>query len=176
MITRNNPQIMREWTANEIEPNKYTAEDIYYFLTDIARVAPSEQEARKILILAIRAAKNEGGYSSAYVKKKVELWLSNGLATAEQVGEFEKNRSLRGQTGKFGQPLKFESGPSKPTAEQIDQQNQRMAKELGYTSVEDMAKGTAEKLSELRRTRADRLAANALNGRKANGRRVLQRF
>ena len=61
MITRNNPQIMREWTTNEIEPNKYTAEDIYYFLTDIARVAPSEQEARKILILAIRAAKNEGG-------------------------------------------------------------------------------------------------------------------
>lgn len=176
MITRNNPQIMREWTANEIEPNKYTADDIYYFLTDIARVAPSEQEARKILILAIRAAKNEGGYSSAYVKKKVELWLSNGLATAEQVGEFEKNRSLRGQTGKFGQPLKFESGPSKPTVEQIDQQNQRMAKELGYASVEDMAKGTAEKLSELRRTRADRLAANASNGRTANGRRVVQRF
>lgn len=175
MITRNNPQIMREWTANEIEPNKYTAEDIYYFLTDIARVAPSEQEARKILILAIRAAKNEGGYSSAYVKKKVELWLSNGLATAEQVGEFEKNRSLRGQTGKFGQPLKFETGPSKPTAEQIDQQNQLMAKELGYASVEDMAKGTAEKLSELRRTRADRFA-NASNGRTANGRRVVQRF
>ena len=176
MITRNNPQIMREWTANEIEPNKYTAEDIYYFLTDIARAAPSEQEARKILILAIRAAKNEGGYSSAYVKKKVELWLSNGLATAEQVGEFEKNRSLRGQKGKFGQPLKFESGPSKPTAEQIDQQNQRMAKELGYASVEDMAKGTAEKLSELRMTRTDRLAANASNGRTANGRRVVQRF
>lgn len=176
MITRNNPQIMREWTANEIEPNKYTAEDIYYFLTDIARVAPSEQEARKILILAIRAAKNEGGYSSAYVKKKVELWLSNGLATAEQVGEFEKNRSLRGQTGKFGQPLKFESGPSKPTAEQIDQQNQRMAKELGYASVEDMAKGTADKLSELRQTRPERLAANASNGRTANGRRVVQRF
>ena len=176
MITRNNPQIMREWTANEIEPNKYTAEDIYYFLTDIARVAPSEQEARKILILAIRAAKNEGGYSSAYVKKKVELWLSNGLATAEQVGEFEKNRSLRGQKGKFGQPLKFESGPSKPTAEQIDQQNQRMAKELGYTSVEDMAKGKAEKLSELRSTRAERLADSVSNGRTANGRRVLQRF
>ena len=176
MITRNNPQIMREWTANEIELNKYTADDIYYFLTDIARVAPSEQEARKILILAIRSAKNEGGYSSAYVKKKVELWLSNGLATAEQVGAFEKNRSLRGQTGKFGQPLKFESGPSKPTAEQIDQQNQRMAKELGYASVEDMAKGTAEKLSELRRTRADRLAANASNRRTVNGRRVVQRF
>lgn len=176
MITRNNPQIMREWTANEIEPNKYTADDIYYFLTDIARVAPSEQEARKILILAIRSAKNEGGYSSAYVKKKVDLWLSNGLATAEQVGEFEKNRSLRGQTGKFGQPLKFESGPSKPTAEQIDQQNQRMAKELGYASVADMAKVTAEKLSELRRTRADRLADKTANGRTANGRRVLQRF
>ncbi|MCT8392662.1 hypothetical protein D0504_02765 [Weissella confusa] len=176
MITRNNPQIMREWTANEIEPNKYTAEDIYYFLTDIARVAPSEQEARKILILAIRAAKNEGGYSSAYVKKKVELWLSNGLATAEQVGEFEKNRSLRGQKGKFGQPLKFESGPSKPTAEQIDQQNQRMAKELGYASVEDMAKGTADKLSELRQTRPERLDGKSANGRTANGRRVLQRF
>lgn len=176
MITRNNPQIMREWTANEIEPNKYTAEDIYYFLTDIARVAPSEQEARKILILAIRSAKNEGGYSSAYVKKKVELWLSNGLATAEQVGEFEKNRSLRGQTGKFGQPLKFESGPSKPTAEQIDQQNQRMAKELCYASVADMAMGTAEKLSELRSTRAERLADKSANGRTANGRRVLQRF
>lgn len=176
MITRNNPQIMREWTANEIEPNKYTAEDIYYFLTDIARVAPSEQEARKILILAIRAAKNEGGYSSAYVKKKVELWLSNGLATAEQVGDFEKNRSLRGQKGKFGQPLKFESGPSKPTAEQIDQQNQRMAKELGYASVEDMAKGTADKLSELRQTRPEQLDGKSANGRTANGRRVLQRF
>ena len=176
MITRNNPQIMREWTANEIETNEYTSEDIYYFLVDIARIAPDETEARKILILAIRAAKNEGGYSSAYVKKKVELWISNGLATAEQVGEFEKQRSMRGQAGRFGQPLKFESGPSKPTAEQIDQQNQRMAKELGYASVADMAKGTAEKLSELRRTRADRLVANASNGRTANGRRVVQRF
>ncbi|MBJ7693361.1 hypothetical protein [Weissella confusa] len=176
MITRNNPQIMREWTANEIETNEYTSEDIYYFLVDIARIAPDETEARKILILAIRAAKNEGGYSSAYVKKKVELWISNGLATAEQVGEFEKQRSMRGQAGRFGQPLKFESGPSKPTAEQIDQQNQRMAKELGYASVADMAKGTAEKLSELRSTRADRLAANASNGRTANGRRVVQRF
>ena len=176
MITRNNPQIMREWTANEIETNEYTSEDIYYFLVDIARIAPDETEARKILILAIRAAKNEGGYSSAYVKKKVELWISNGLATAEQVGEFEKQRSMRGQAGRFGQPLKFESGPSKPTAEQINQQNQRMAKELGYASVEDMAKGTAEKLLELRRTRADRLAANASKGRTANGRRVVQRF
>lgn len=176
MITRNNPQIMREWTANEIETNEYTSEDIYYFLVDIARIAPDETEARKILILAIRAAKNEGGYSSAYVKKKVELWISNGLATAEQVGRFEKQKSMRGQAGRFGQPLKFESGPSKPTAEQIDQQNKRMAKELGYTLVEDMAKGTAEKLSELRRTRADRLAANASNGRTANGRRVVQRF
>lgn len=176
MITRNNPQIMREWTANEIETNEYTSEDIYYFLVDIARIAPDETEARKILILAIRAAKNEGGYSSAYVKKKVELWISNGLATAEHVGEFEKQRSMRGQAGRFGQPLKFESGPSKPTAEQIDQQNQRMAKELGYASVEDMAKGTAEKLSELRRTRADRLADKSANGRTANGRRVVQRF
>jgi len=51
-----------------------------------------------------------------------------------------------------------------------------MAKELGYASVADMAKGTAEKLSELRSTRADRLAANASNGRTANGRRVVQRF
>ena len=176
MITRNNPQIMREWTANEIEMNEYTSDDIYYFLVDIARIAPDEMEARKILILAIRAAKNEGGYSSAYVKKKVELWISNGLATAEQVGEFEKQRSMRGQKGRFGQPLNFESGPSKPTAEQIDQQNQRMAKELGYTSVEDMAKGTSDKLSELRSTRAERLADKSANGRTANGRRVLQRF
>ena len=173
MITRNNPQIMREWTANEIETNEYTSEDIYYFLVDIARIAPDETEARKILILAIRAAKNEGGYSSAYVKKKVELWISNGLATA--VGEYE-SEAQHIQQPRFGKPIQRESGPSKPTAEQIDQQNQRMAKELGYTLVEDMAKGTAEKLSELRRTRADRLAANASNGRTANGRRVVQRF
>ncbi|MDU2153235.1 MAG: hypothetical protein E7E62_08715 [Weissella confusa] len=73
MITRNNPQIMREWTANEIETNEYTSEDVYYFLVDIARIAPDEMEARKILILAIRAAKNEGGYSSAYVKKRLSF-------------------------------------------------------------------------------------------------------
>lgn len=176
MITRNNPQIMREWTANEIATNDYTSDDIYYFLVDIARIAPDEMEARKILILAIRAAKNEGGYSSAYVKKKVELWISNGLATAEQVGEFEKQRSMRGRKGRFGQPLNFESGPSKPTADQITQQNQRMAEELGYASVEDMAKGAAEKLSEFRRTRDERLADLSTNGRTVSGKPVLQRF
>ncbi|MDU2153234.1 MAG: hypothetical protein E7E62_08710, partial [Weissella confusa] len=79
---------------------------------------------------------------------------------------------MRSQAGRFGQPLKFESGPSKPTTEQIDQQNQRIAKVFGYTSVEDMAKGTADKLSELRSTRAERLADQSANGRTANGRRV----
>ena len=137
--------------------------------------ADSDEEANKLIILAIRAAAKNGGKTAMAVENNLNKWLNAGATNATAVGEYE-SEAQHIQTRYGNQPIQRETGPSKPTAEQIDQQNQRMAKELGYASVEDMAKGTAEKLSELRRARADRLAANASNGRTANGRRVVQRF
>lgn len=171
-----NKNIVIQWQQANMPENSLAYQDLEEMQELALHNAESEQEAVKLVMLAIRSAAKNGATSTLSVQRRLEKWINAGATTAAKVGDYEKQSQQLQQPRYGNQPLKFESGPSKPTAEQIDQQNQRMAKELGYASVEDMAKGTAEKLSELRRTRADRLAANASNGRTVNGRRVVQRF
>lgn len=58
----------------------------------------------------------------------------------------------------------------------MQQQNEKLAKQLGYSSVEAMIKDSWEKLYELRNTRPERMANKAKTGLTANGNQVLQRF
>ena len=172
----NQKQIIIEWQKAGLKENGFMFQDITNLYELAVHNADSDEEANKLIILAIRAAAKNGGKTAMAVENNLNKWLNAGATNATAVGEYESKAQQIQQTRYGNKPIQRETGPSKPTAEQIDQQNQRMAKELGYASVADMAKGTAEKLSELRRTRADRLAANASNGRTANGRRVVQRF
>lgn len=171
-----NKNIVIQWQQANMPENSLAYQDLEEMQELALHNAESEQEAVKLVMLAIRSAAKNGATSTLSVQRRLEKWINAGATTAAKVGDYEKQSQQLQQPRYGNQPLKFESGPSKPTAEQIDQQNQRMAKELGYESVEDMAKGTADKLSELRQTRPERLDDKPANGRTANGRRVLQRF
>lgn len=171
-----NKNIVIQWQQANMPENSLAYQDLEEMQELALHNAESEQEAVKLVMLAIRSAAKNGATSTLSVQRRLEKWINAGATTAAKVGDYEKQSQQLHQPRYGNQPLKFESGPSKPTAEQIDQQNQRMAKELGYASVEDMAKGTADKLSELRKTRPERLDDKSANGRTANGRRVLQRF
>ena len=172
----NQKQIIIEWQKAGLKENGFMFQDITNLYELAVHNADSDEEANKLIILAIRAAAKNGGKTAMAVENNLNKWLNAGANNAMAVGDYEKQSQQLQQPRYGNQPLKFESGPSKPTAEQIDQQNQRMAKELGYATVIDMAKGTADKLSELRQTRPERLDDKPANGRTANGRRVLQRF
>lgn len=171
-----NKNIVIQWQQANMPENSLAYQDLEEMQELALHNAESEQEAVKLVMLAIRSAAKNGATSTLSVQRRLEKWINAGATTAAKVGDYEKQSQQLQQPRYGNQPLTFESGPSKPTAEQIDQQNQRMAKELGYASVEDMAKGTADKLSELRKTRPERLDDKSANGRTANGRRVLQRF
>lgn len=171
-----NKNIVIQWQQANMPENSLAYQDLEEMQELALHNAESEQEAVKLVMLAIRSVAKNGATSTLSVQRRLEKWINAGATTAAKVGDYEKQSQQLQQPRYGNQPLKFESGPSKPTAEQIDQQNQRMAKELGYASVEDMAKGTADKLSELRQTRPERLDGKSANGRTANGRRVLQRF
>lgn len=171
-----NKNIVIQWQQANMPENSLAYQDLEEMQELALHNAESEQEAVKLVMLAIRSVAKKGATSTLSVQRRLEKWINAGATTAAKVGDYEKQSQQLQQPRYGNQPLKFESGPSKPTAEQIDQQNQRMAKELGYASVEDMAKGTADKLSELRKTRPERLDDKSANGRTANGRRVLQRF
>ena len=171
-----NKNIVIQWQQANMPENSLAYQDLEEMQELALHNAESEQEAVKLVMLAIRSAAKNGATSTLSVQRRLEKWINAGATTAAKVGDYEKQSQQLQQPRYGNQPLKFESGPSKPTAEQIDQQNQRMAKELGYASVEDMAKGTADKLSELRQTRPEQLDGKSANGRTANGRRVLQRF
>ena len=172
-----NKNIVIQWQQANMPENSLAYQDLEEMQELALHNAESEQEAVKLVMLAIRSAAKNGATSTLSVQRRLEKWINVGATTAAKVGDYEKqSQQLQQPRQRFGQPLQNESPIEKFTPEQIDQQNQRMAKELGYASVEDMAKGTADKLSELRSTRAERLADQSANGRTANGRRVLQRF
>ncbi|MBF7058588.1 hypothetical protein [Weissella confusa] len=172
-----NKNIVIQWQQANMPENSLAYQDLEEMQELALHNAESEKEAVKLVMLAIRSAAKNGATSTLSVQRRLEKWINAGATTAAKVGDYEKqSQQLLQPRQRFGQPLQNESPIEKFTPEQIDQQNQCMAKELGYASVEDMANGTADKLSELRRTRAERLADQSANGRTANGRRVLQRF
>ncbi len=175
MITRNNPQIMKEWQAAGLTINGYTADDVFDYLVDLSHQTPDENEAKKMLILAIRATKQENGHTSGYVKSKLAAWLANGLSTADQVGEYERQRAAQVNTNRYGgRPLRQESSIKAPTSDEMTEQYKQLAAEHGYEDPQQWTKDMTAWLQERRVARASKNPVST--GRTATGQRVLQRF
>lgn len=172
----NQKQIMIEWEKAELPRNDKTYGDISAIYSDLSSNADNELEANKMFILAIRKAAMNGASTGLSVQNNVSRWLNAGATNAEAVGKYEDDLQRRRQKGRFGQPIKQESKVLAPTSDEIKQQNERWAKELGYENVEAMAKGTHDIFVNLRKTRAERLANKPKTGLTANGNRVLKRF
>ena len=172
----NQKQIMVEWQKGGLNENGYTFQDIKDMFEFIAHNTESDDEANKLMILAIRAAAKSGGKTALAVENNLRKWINAGAITAEKVGDYESQSQQMQKVGRYSQPIQRETGPSKPTQEQIASQNKKMAAELGYESVEAMAKGTMAKLAEMRATRAERMRAPRVGGLTATGRRVVANF
>lgn len=172
----NQKQIMVEWDKAGLPDNQFTYNDVMAIYGDLAHNADNELEANKMFILAIRKAAMNDSTTSLAVENIVRKWLFAGLKNAESVGKYEQEAQQRQSKGRYGQPFKQETKMIKPTKDGIQQQNERWAKELGYESVEAMAKGTRDILINLRKTRAERLANKPKTGLTANGNQVLKRF
>ncbi|WP_419154453.1 hypothetical protein [Weissella bombi] len=170
-------QVKNEWKSANIEFNGYSNNDIIKFLSQLQNQTHDYFEAKRMLISAIRLVKKKGLTSKkkkkmtgGYVKDYVDTWIANGLTSVDEMLEFENKRSERSNNSQR------ESKVLKPTSDQIQKQNEQLAKELGYESVAAMAKGSWEKLYELRRTREERLAKRPKTGLTATGNQVLKRF
>lgn len=172
----NQKQIMIEWDKAGLPNNHYTYGDITSIFEDLSHSAENDLEANKMFILAIRKAAMANSTTSMAVQNIVRKWLLAGLTSAQAVGDYEKESQQMKQKGRYGQPVKQESKVSEPTSDEIKQQNERWAKELGYESVEAMAKGTHDILVNLRATRAERLANKPKTGLTAEGHQVVRRF
>ena len=171
----NKKQIMVEWQKAGLKINGFTSDDINDIYDHLAHNADSEVEAHKMFILAIRKAEKNGAATQWAVSNNANYWGQAGLTNAQAVGDYEKESQQMKQKGRYGQPLKQESKVSEPTSNEIKQQNERWAKELGYESVAAMAKGTHDILVNLRATRAERLANKPKSGLTAEGHQVVRR-
>ncbi|WP_419154484.1 hypothetical protein [Weissella bombi] len=172
----NYKQIMVEWQKAGLKINGFTTGDINDIYDHLVHNADNEIEANKMFILAIRKAANNGAKTQWAVSNNANQWVQAGLTNADEVGEYEHEAKDMRLPGRYGKPVKTESDLDKITPEQIQNQNEQLAKELGYESVETMAKGSWEKLYELRRTREERLAKRPKTGLTATGNQVLKRF
>lgn len=172
----NQKQIMIEWDKAGLPDNQYTFGDVMAIYEDLSHNADNELEANKMFILAIRKAAMNNSTTSLAVENIVRKWLFAGLKNADAVGEYEKDAQQMHKKGRYGQPVKTESGINEPTNDQVQQQNEKLAKQLGYETVEEMGKASWKLLVELRNTRPERMANKAKTGLTANGNQVLKRF
>ena len=172
----NQKKIMIEWDKAGLPNNNYTYGDITSIYDDLSHSSDNELEANKMFILAIRKAAMANSTTSMAVENIVREWLLAGLTNAQAIGDYEKESQQMQRKGRYGQPIKQESKASEPTSDEIKQQNERWAKELGYESVEAMAKGTHDLLVNLRATRKERLANKPKSGLTAEGHQVVRRF
>ena len=139
--------------------------------------AESEQEAVKLVILAIRAATKSGATSTLAVQRRLEKWLNAGATTAAKVDEYEKqSQQMQQPRQRFGQPLRNESPVAKFTPEQMAEQSKRLAKEDGFDDPEEWIKAAMETFRQLRATRTERMAKKSEQGLTATGRSVIRRF
>lgn len=172
----NQTQIMVEWQKAGLKINGFTSGDIKDIYNHLAHNADSEVEAHKMFILAIRKAAKDGAATQWAVSNNANYWVQAGLTNAQAVGDYEKDAQQNQRKGRFGQLIKQESKVLAPTSDEIQQQNESWAKELGYETVAAMAKGTHDILVNLRKTRQERLASKPKTGLTANGNQVLKRF
>lgn len=173
----NQKQIIIEWQKAGLKENGFMFQDITELYELAVRNADSDEEANKLVILAIRAATKNGGKTAMAVKNNLTKWLNAGATTAIKVGDYEKqSQQLQQPRSRFGQPLRKESAIEKFTPEQIAEQSKRLAKEDGFDDPEEWAKVTMEKFRELRATRAERMADKSNRGLTSSGKRVVTRF
>lgn len=173
----NQKQIIIEWQKAGLKENGFMFQDITELYELAVRNADSDEEANKLVILAIRAAAKNGGKTAMAVKNNLTKWLNAGATTATKVGDYEKqSQQLQQPRSRFGQPLRNESAIEKFTPEQIAEQSKRLAKEDGFDDPEEWAMVTMEKFRELRATRAERMADKANRGLTSSGKRVVTRF
>lgn len=92
------PQIFSEYQDNGFVFNGYTNQDLQEYLETCDHVADNHDEAVKMVISAIRKAKQDGKYSSKSIKDNVMLWVNSGITNVDGIRKFEKSR----QTQKFG--------------------------------------------------------------------------
>ena len=173
----NQKQIMIEWQKAGLKENGYMFQDIQAMYELAARNADSDEEANKLIILAIRAAAKNGAKSAMAVDNNLKKWLNAGATNAQAVGEYEDEATkIRQPRSHFGKLMRNESPIEKFTPEQIAEQSKRLAKEDGFDDSEEWAKVTMEKFRELRATRAERMADKANRGFTSSGKRVVTRF
>ena len=167
-------QVENEWKSADIEFNGYSNDDIIKFLSRLQNQTHNYLEAKKMLISAIRLVKKKGlatdkRMTGGYVKDYVDTWIANGLTSVDEMVEFENNRGERSNVSQR------ESKVFTPTSDQIQKQNEQLAKQLGYSSVEEMGKASWNLLVELRKTRPERMAKKSKTGLTATGHKVLIR-
>lgn len=172
----NYKQIMVEWQKAGLKINGFTSDDINDIYDHLVHNADDEIEANKMFILAIRKAANNGATTQWAVSNNANQWVQAGLTNADAVGKYEQEAQNMRSPGRYGQPVKTETGINEPTNDEVQQQNDKLAKQLGYSTVEAMVEGSWEKLYELRRTREERLAKRPKTGLTATGNQVLKRF
>ncbi|WP_165206743.1 hypothetical protein [Weissella sagaensis] len=167
-------QVENEWKLADIEYNGYSNNDIIKFLSQLQNQTHDYFEAKRLLISAIRLVKKKGlttkkKMTGGYVKDYVDTWIANGLTSVDEMLEFENKRSERSNDSQG------ESKVLKPTSDQIQKQNEKLAKQLGYNTVEEMGKASWNLLVELRNTRPERMANKPKTGLTATGHQALIR-
>ena len=173
----NQKQIIIEWKKAGLKENGFMFQDITELYELAVRNADSDEEANKLVILAIRAAAKNGGKTAMAVKNNLTKWLNAGATTAIKVGDYEKqSQQLQQPRSRFGQPLRKESAIEKFTPEQIAEQSKLLAKEDGFDDPEEWVRVTMEKFRELRATRAERMDDKSNVGLTSSGKRVVTRF
>ncbi|MGL5301465.1 MAG: hypothetical protein ACRC9Z_10355 [Weissella confusa] len=170
----NRKQILIEWDKAGILNNKYTFQDVNDQFEYAAHNTPNDDEANKLVILAIRKAGQNGGTSSATVDNNLRKWINAGATTADKVGEYERQRTSQVNAGRYGQPLRQESSIELPSDDEIAAQSTQVANDLGYATIQEATKAEWDKILALRVARASKNPAST--GRTATGQRVLQRF
>ncbi|WP_195332333.1 hypothetical protein [Weissella cibaria] len=173
----NQKQIIIEWEKAGLKQNGFMYQDISEMYELVEHNTTSSDEANKLLILAIRAAANNGGKSALAVENNLRKWINAGATTALEVGEYEKQaQQLQKPRSRYGQPLRNESSIEFFSDEQMSEQDKRLAADDGYDNPEQWKNDKWAEFLELRATRSQRSAETVNSGRTATGQRVLQRF
>ncbi|MDR3189893.1 MAG: hypothetical protein LBT80_01655 [Lactobacillaceae bacterium] len=82
--------IMQEWQRADMVVNAFTNADIQNGYNDLVHNMQTEKDAANTFVLAIRATKNKGGKGAKSVQNQIDMWLFQGLTTAEEVQAYEK--------------------------------------------------------------------------------------
>ena len=172
-----NKNIVIQWQQANMPENPLVYQDLEEMQELALHNAESEQEAVKLVMLAIRSAAKNGATSTLSVQRRLEKWINAGATTAAKVGDYEKqSQQLQQPRSRFGQPLRNESAIEKFTPEQIAEQSKRLAKEDGFDDPEEWVRVTMENYRELVATRPERMADKSNVGFTASGKRVVTRF